>query len=49
MKTFSLIMFSLLAAGPAVEVQQLDGTKTSGDLVELTADSLEVQLADGNT
>ncbi|MFN3151659.1 NPCBM/NEW2 domain-containing protein [Bremerella sp.] len=49
MKTFSLIMLSLLAAGPAVEVQQLDGTKTSGDLIELTADSLEVQLADGNT
>lgn len=49
MKTFSLIMLSLLAAGPAVEVQQLDGTKTSGDLVELTADSLEVQLADGKS
>ncbi|WDI42350.1 NPCBM/NEW2 domain-containing protein [Bremerella sp. P1] len=49
MKTLSLIMLSLLAAGPAVEVQQLDGSKTSGDLIELSADSLEIQLADGKS
>lgn len=49
MKTLSLILLSLLAAGPTVEVQQLDGTNTSGELVELSADSLEIKLADGKS
>ncbi|PQO25865.1 hypothetical protein C5Y96_20640 [Blastopirellula marina] len=49
MKTLSLILLSFLAAGPAVEVQQLDGTNTSGELIELSADSLEIRLADGKT
>jgi len=49
MKTFSLIMLSLLAAPPAVEVQQLDGSTTNGELVELSADSLQLQLADGKS
>ncbi len=49
MKTLSLILLSLLAAGPSVELQQLDGSTTSGDLVSLSTDSLEIKLADGNT
>ncbi|GAA4421864.1 NPCBM/NEW2 domain-containing protein [Bremerella cremea] len=49
MKTFCLIMLSLLAAPPAVEVQQLDGSKTEGNLVQMTADSLSLELADGSS
>lgn len=49
MKTLFLILLSFLAAGPGVEVQQLDGTNTSGQLIELSTDSLEIKLADGQS
>lgn len=49
MKTLTLIMLSFLAAEPAVEVQQLDGSTTSGDLVELSTDSLQIKTADGKS
>jgi len=47
MKTITLIMLSLLAAPSAVEVQKLDGSTTSGELVQLSADSLEIRPVDG--
>ncbi|MFV0445886.1 MAG: NPCBM/NEW2 domain-containing protein [Planctomycetaceae bacterium] len=45
----TLLLTGLLAAGPAVEVQRLDGSRNAGQLVTLSADVVQVTDAAGET
>ncbi len=49
MKTLCLLTILLLAAPEAVEVQKLDGSSASGNLIKMSADAVELESAAGQT